>query len=156
MIRAMPSAITLNTPLEDLHNLKIARLGPTNSRKLAAGVAHITNRSAAAEATVEDLLTYLPFRYEDRSHLKTIKDLEDGTEASLELYAKLAGGYQVRNRKNFGKSRLFIFEVAATDVNNTGRPVVVWWFISGRNAYDIINYYTKRLARGTRFITFGR
>jgi len=156
MIRAMPSAITLNTPLEDLHNLKIARLGPTNSRKLAAGVAHFTNRSAAAEATVEDLLTYLPFRYEDRSHLKTIKDLEDGTEASLELYAKLAGGYQVRNRKNFGKSRLFIFEVAATDVNNTGRPVVVWWFISGRNAYEIINYYTKKLARGTRFITFGR
>jgi ATP-dependent DNA helicase RecG len=156
MIRAMPSAIILNTPLEDLHQFRIARLGQANSRKLAAAVAHFSNKKAAAEATVEDLLSYLPFRYEDRSHLKTIKDLEDGTEASLELYAKLAGGYQVRNRKNFGKSRLFIFEVAATDANNSGRPVVVWWFISGRNAYEIINYYTKKLARGTRFITFGR
>ncbi|HKE56848.1 MAG TPA: ATP-dependent DNA helicase RecG [Pyrinomonadaceae bacterium] len=152
----MPSAITLNTPLEDLHQFKIARLGQTNSRKLAAAVAHFSNKKSAGEATVEDLLMYLPFRYEDRSHLKTIKDLEDGTEASLELYAKLAGGYQVRNKKNFGKSRLFIFEVAATDAHNSGRPVVVWWFISGRNAYEIINYYTKKLARGTRFITFGR
>jgi ATP-dependent DNA helicase RecG len=78
MIPAMPSAISLNTPIEDLHKFKIARLGPNLSRKLAAALAAHTYRQAARDATVEDLLTYLPMRYEDRSHLTTIKDLENG------------------------------------------------------------------------------
>jgi ATP-dependent DNA helicase RecG len=155
MILAMPSAISLNTSIEDLHKFKIARLGPNLSRKLAAALATHTYRQAARDATVEDLLTYLPMRYEDRSHLTTIRDLENGLEASLELHSRLAGGYEVRNRRSFGKSRLFIFEVSAVDVGKTGRPVVVWWFISGRNAQEIINYYAKKLQRGTRFITFG-
>jgi ATP-dependent DNA helicase RecG len=38
----------------------------------------------------------------------------------------------------------------------TGREVIVWWFVSGRRAYDIVKYYTAKLTRGTRFITFGR
>jgi len=152
----MPSAISLNTPIEDLHKLRVARLGPNLSRKLAAAIAAYSSKKHSADATVEDLLGYLPMRYEDRSRLAQIKDLEDGTEASLELEVKLAGGYQVRNKRAFGKSRLFIFEIAATDTGKTGRPVVVWWFVSGRHAYEIINYYTKRLERGTRFITFGR
>src|SRR4029453_18722816 len=79
----------------------------------------------------------------------------DGLDASLELHSRLAGGYEVRNRRSFGRSRLFIFEVSAVDVGKTGRPVVVWWFVSGRNAQEIIKYYTKKLQRGTRFITFG-
>ena len=155
MIRAMPSAISLNTPIEDLHRFKIARLGPNLSRKLAAAVAAHSYRDKSAEATVEDLLTYLPMRYEDRSHLTTIKDLEPGLDASLELQSRLAGGYEVRNKRSFGRSRLFIFEVSAVDIGRTGRPVVVWWFVSGRNAHEIINYYSKKLQRGTRFITFG-
>src|SRR6185295_19434817 len=110
-----------------------------------------------SEATVEDLLSYLPMRYEDRSHLATIKDLEAGLEATLELQVKHAGGYQVRNKKSFSKSRLFIFEVAGVDLDNiTGRQVVVWWFVSGRHAYEIVQYYTKKLNRGSRFITFGQ
>ena len=152
----MPSAISLNTLIEDLHEFKIARIGQNLSRKLAAALAAHANRKQSVEATVEDLLTYLPMRYEDRSHLATIKDLEDGTEASLELEVKLAGGYQVRNKRSFGKSRLFIFEVAGVDAGRTGRPVVVWWFVSGRHAFEIINYYTKKLERGACFITFGR
>jgi ATP-dependent DNA helicase RecG len=152
----MPSAISLNTPIEDLHKFKVARLGPNLSRKLAAAIATYSCRKNSEEATIEDLLGYLPMRYEDRSRLARIQDLEDGMEASLELEAKLAGGYQVRNKRTIGKSRLFIFEVAAIDSGKTGRPVVVWWFVSGRHAYEIINYYTKKLERGTHFITFGR
>jgi ATP-dependent DNA helicase RecG len=34
--------------------------------------------------------------------------------------------------------------------------VIVWWFVSGRRAYDIVKYYTAKLVRGTKFITFGR
>jgi ATP-dependent DNA helicase RecG len=155
MIRAMPSAISLNTPIEDLHRFKIARLGPNLSRKLASAVASYSYRDKAASATVEDLLMYLPMRYEDRSHLTTIKDLEDGLDASLELQSRIAGGYEVRNKRSFSRSRLYIFEVSAVDMDRTGRPVVVWWFVSGRNAHEIINYYSKKLERGTRFITFG-
>jgi ATP-dependent DNA helicase RecG len=156
MILLMPSAISLNTPIEDLHNFRIARLGQNLSRKLAAALATHANKKNYTEATVEDLLTYLPMRYEDRSHLASIKDLQDGMEATLELTVKLAGGYQVRNKRNFGKSRLFIFEVAGVDAARTGRDVVVWWFVSGRHAYEIIKYYTNKLQRGARFITFGR
>ncbi|HSE20010.1 MAG TPA: ATP-dependent DNA helicase RecG [Pyrinomonadaceae bacterium] len=156
MIQPMPGAISLNTRIEDLHSFKIARLGQILSRKLAAAIAHYANKASYSDATVEDLLSYLPFRYEDRSHLATIRDLQDGAEASLELTVNLSGGYQVRNRRTAGKSRLFIFEVSALDVGRTGRPVVVWWFVSGRHCYEIVKYYTDKLTRGTRFITFGR
>jgi ATP-dependent DNA helicase RecG len=163
MIRAMPGAISLNTPIEDLHKHKIARLGQHLARKLAAAVASHVNKGSSSEATVEDLLTYLPLRYEDRSHLSTIEDLQAGMEATLELQVKHSGGYQVNNKKSFSrfsrysKPQLFIFEVAAVDIGNkAGRQVVVWWFVSGRHAYEIIQFYTKKLSRGARFITFGQ
>jgi ATP-dependent DNA helicase RecG len=95
-------------------------------------------------------------RYEDRSHPARISDLTEGMEASLELYVKVAGAYQVRSRPSRGRSRLFIFEVAATDPEKSGRPVVVWWFVSGAHAYDIVNYYKKRFTQGAHFITFGK
>ena len=82
--------------------------------------------------------------------------MKEGTEASLELYAKIAGGYQVGKKRSYGQPKLFIFEVSATDREKTGRPVVVWWFVSGAHAHDIVTYYTRKLSRGVRFITFGK
>jgi ATP-dependent DNA helicase RecG len=153
----MPSAISLNTPIEDLHNFKIARLGPNLTRKLATALALHANKKHFSEATVEDLLSYLPMRYEDRSHLARINDLEAGMEATLELQVKHAGGYQVRSKQAYSRSRLFIFEVSGVDLDNiTGRQVCVWWFVSGRHAYEIVQFYAKKLVRGARFITFGR
>ena len=154
MIPAMPSAISLNTPIQDLHNFRIARLGDQLSHKLAVALASHANKRTPAEAIVEDLLNYLPMRYEDRSHPAAIRDLTDGMEASLELLVERAHGYEIR--KGFGRSRLFIFEVRAHDAGKTGREVIVWWFVSGRRAYDIVQYYTKKLVAGTRFITFGK
>lgn len=152
----MPIALTLETPINELHKHGIARLGQATSQKLAASLSRLGNRKIAAETTVEDLLCYLPMRYEDRSNLTTIRDLQDGMEASLELYAKVAGGYQVGKNRGYGKPKLYIFEVSATDKRQSGRPVMVWWFVSGPHARDIINYYMKRLTRGARFITFGK
>jgi ATP-dependent DNA helicase RecG len=77
-------------------------------------------------------------------------------EASLELVVKIAGAFQVKNKRSPGRSSLFIFEVTATDPDKTGRPIVVWWFVSGTHAHDIVSYYAKRFTRGARFITFGR
>jgi ATP-dependent DNA helicase RecG len=154
MIAAMPSAISLNTPIEDLHNFRIARLGPTLSRKLAHALAGHAHKKTSAEVIVEDLLTYFPMRYEDRSRPALIKDLQDGMEASLELNVVHAHGYPVK--KGYGRPQLFIFEVSGIDAARTGREVIVWWFVSGRRAYEIVQYYTARLTPNTRFITFGR
>src|SRR4029079_3677976 len=82
--------------------------------------------------------------------------LKEGVEASLELTVTHAHGYAVRNQRGYGRPQLYIFEVAGIDGPMTGREVIVWWFVSGRRAYDIVKYYTAKLSRGTRFITFGR
>lgn len=155
MIRAMPPPFNLNVPIDELYQYRLARLGQTLSHKLAQALASHFNKPNSNTATVEDLLNYLPMRYEDRSNPSRIADLTEGMEASLELIVKIAGGFQVKNRRTHGRSSLFIFEVTATDPKRTGRPVVVWWFVSGAHAHDIIAYYTKRFARGARFITFG-
>ena len=156
MIPPMPGAISLNTPIEDLHSFKIARLGPILSQKLAKALATQTHKKNSAEATVEDLLNYFPMRYEDRSRPALIKDLHDGVEASLDLTVTKTNGYAVRNPRGYGRAQLYIFEVYGIDGPMTGREVIVWWFVSGRRAYDIVKYYTAKLTRGTRFITFGR
>ena len=156
MIPAMPSAISLNTPIEDLHKFRIARLGETLSHKLARTLISQTHKKSAFEVTVEDLLTYFPMRYEDRSRPALIRDLRNDMEASLELTATHAHGYPVRHMPGYGRAQLFIFEVAGIDAAKTGREVIVWWFVSGRRAYDIVKYYTARLTPGTRFITFGK
>ena len=155
MIAAMPGAISLDTPVEDLHSFRIARLGPTLSRKLAHALASYTHKKSSAGVTVEDLLTYFPMRYEDRSRPALIKDLQDGMEASLDLTVVNAHGYSLKAPRGYGRPQLYIFEVSATDAAHSGREVIVWWFVSGRRAYDIVKYYTERLVRGTRFITFG-
>ncbi|CAN5507308.1 ATP-dependent DNA helicase RecG [soil metagenome] len=152
----MLALLTLDTPIDGLYKYRIARLGQTMSHKLALALAAYHSKKMASDAIVEDLLTYLPMRYEDRSNLARIRDLKTGMEASLELYVKNAGGYQVGKNRGYGKPRLFIFEIVATDKGMTGRDVVVWWFVSGAHAHDIVGYYLKRLLRGTRFITFGK
>lgn len=156
MIPPMPGAISLNTPIEDLHSFKIARLGQILSQKLAKALAAQTHKKNSADATVEDLLNYFPMRYEDRSRPALIKDLHDGVEASLDLTVTKTNGYAVRNPRGYGRPQLYIFEVYGIDGPMTGREVIVWWFVSGRRAYDIVKYYSAKLTRGVRFITFGR
>ena len=156
MIAPMPSAISLNTSIEDLHSFRVARLGQTLSHKLARALAVQTHKKSSAEVTVEDLLTYFPMRYEDRSRPALIKELKEGMEASLDLTVVSAHGYPVKNRRGYGRPQLFIFEVFGIDAAKSGKDVIVWWFVSGRRAYDIVSYYKKRLVPGTRFITFGR
>jgi ATP-dependent DNA helicase RecG len=152
----MSSLLELHTPVVDLHKYRIARLGEITTRKLATALASYNYRKSPHDATVEDLLNYLPMRYEDRARPARIKNLEPGMEASLELYVTNSGQFEIRKRQGYGRARLFIFEVVATDPEKSGKPVVVWWFVSGQHAYDIVQYYKKKLQRGARFITFGK
>jgi ATP-dependent DNA helicase RecG len=148
--------LSLYTPIEELHKYGLPRFGQILSHKLAVEIADHAGQKDPKRATIENLLNYFPMRYEDRSNPALIRDLTEGMEASLELVVKIAGAFQVKNRRSPGRGGLFIFEVTATDPDHTGRPVVVWWFISGQHAKDIIDYYNKRFVRGARFVTFGR
>ncbi|HEX9918675.1 MAG TPA: hypothetical protein VGA87_05895, partial [Pyrinomonadaceae bacterium] len=150
------SLLSLDTPILSLTGHGIPRFGQPTARRLGLALASLTGKRDAAEATVEDLLNYLPMRYEDRSNLTRIAELSDGTEASLELYVRVAGGFQVGKNRGPKSPPLFIFEITASDPERTGKPVVVWWFVSGRQAARIVAYNRQRFTRGARFVAYGR
>ncbi|MDI1243155.1 MAG: ATP-dependent DNA helicase RecG [bacterium] len=153
----MPSdPVILDTPILELHRHTIAHLSAHMSKKLAVAVALFAEKSDPADATVEDLLNYFPMRYEDRSSFIQIDQLYDGIEATVELYTGVSGGYRVGRNRDFKKPALYIFEVSGSNRERTQKPVVVFWFISGKGATQTIEYYAKRFARGTRFAAFGK
>ena len=145
---ALRSSISLDTRILDLP-LTIARLGPQGARKLALGLAELSRGKDINSVSVEDLLHYLPTRHEDRSHMIEIRNLQNDQEASLDLTVRIA------KPRYIGRSR-FIFSISASDQNNTGPQVLIEWFISGPRAKQIVEFYTKRFVRGTRFIAFGK
>jgi ATP-dependent DNA helicase RecG len=157
MIPPMPTPppIALDTRILDLVDARIPRFGQQSASQLALALAQASPGKDIASVTVEELLNYLPARYEDRSSMVEIRHLRHELEASLDLTVLISGGFQVRNRRSF-KQRLFKFEISAVDQQRTGRPVVIWWFVSGARAHDILKYNAKRFVRGARFIAFGK
>lgn len=149
-------SLKIDTPLIDLPRTGFPGLSFTMARKLASEVAAYASKSNPADATIEDLLNYYPSRYEDRSNLIAIDQLYDGLEASVELYVRVSGGFQVGKNRGPKQPPLFIFEITASDRERSRKPLVVWWFLSGKNAKSIIEYHSKRFERGTRFIAHGR
>ena len=148
--------LSLSTPILDLHNHDVASLSAAMSRKLAMAVAGHANKSDLTEATVEDLLSYFPMRYEDRSNFIQIDELTVEMEASVELYVRVSGGFKVGKNRPAKAPPLYIFEITGSDAERTRKPVVVWWFVSGRQAHRIIGYYQSRFTRGTRFVAYGK
>jgi ATP-dependent DNA helicase RecG len=148
--------LKLQTPLIELHDLSAANLSQPMARKLAAAIANFSYKTDITEATVEDLLSYFPMRYEDRSNLIQIDELTDSSEASVELYTRVSGGYQVGKNRSRKAPPLYIFEISGSDAARTRKPVVVWWFVSGKQSQRIINYYKSRFERGTRFVAYGK
>ena len=148
--------ISLKTPLIELHNFDFAKLSNAMARKLALAVAAFSYKNDIYDATVEDLLNYFPMRYEDRSNFIQIDELITDTEASVELFVRVSGGFKVGKNRSPKAPPLYIFEITAGDAERTRKPVVVWWFVSGRNAFHVVNYYQSRFARGTRFVAYGK
>src|SRR4051812_27660032 len=142
--------LTFATPLIELHKLGVAKLSPAISRRLALAVAAFVARSDLSEATVEDLLNYFPMRYEDRSNFIGIDKLYDGLEASVEIYTRVSGGFKVGKNRGPKAPPLYIFEISGGDAERTRKPVVVWWFLSGKQSQHVMNYYRERFDRGTR------
>jgi ATP-dependent DNA helicase RecG len=91
-------------------------------------------------SVVEDLLAYVPFRYEDRSNLKTIAQLAPGEMATVivEVRSAKLSGFKRRN--------LGLFEARFTDPS---RAILVGkWFHGG--------YLANVLAEGMRLSVFGK
>ncbi len=148
--------LNLQTPLLDLYKYQITNLSQAMARKLAMAAANFAYKTDLTEATVEDLLNYFPTRYEDRSNLIQIDELYDGLEASLELYARVSGGFRVGKNRGPKAPPLYIFEITAGDAERTRKPVVVWWFVAGKQGHHVVNYHKNRFERGTRFVAYGK
>ncbi|MCW5958947.1 MAG: ATP-dependent DNA helicase RecG [Pyrinomonadaceae bacterium] len=150
------SRLKITTPLIELHKFDVAHLSEAMSKKLATAAAGFANRTDINSATVEDLLYYFPMRYEDRSNLIGVGDLFDGLEASVEIHTRVSGGFRVGKNRARSAPPLYIFEVTGSDPGYSQKPVVVWWFLSGKQAQHIISYWQKKFSRGTRFIAYGK
>ncbi len=148
--------LTFNTTIVDLHQHLIAGLSKPMSRKLAAAVASHSGKSDVEQATVEDLLNYFPTRYEDRSNFIGIDKLYDGIEAAVEIYTRVSGGFRVGKNRGPRQPPLYIYEISGGDRERTRKPVVVFWFISGKASEPIIGYYNQRFKRGSRFVAYGK
>ncbi len=90
--------------------------------------------------TVEDLINYFPFRYEDRSNLKTIAQLAPGELATVIAEVRSAKVSGMR-RKNIG-----LFEAEFTD---SSRAIILGKWFHGA-------YLAERLTPGTRVALFGK
>ena len=104
------------------------------------GPARAAMLEAKGLSVVEDLLAYVPFRYEDRSNLKTIAQLAPGEMATVmaEVRSAKLSGFKRRN--------LGLFEAQFTD---SSRAILVGkWFHGG--------YLANVLAEGMKLSLFGK
>ncbi len=145
-----------DTPLLELPDFGIANLSSAMSKKLATAVAGYANKNDLKLVNVEDLLNYFPMRYEDRSNLIQIDQLSPGLEASVEIHTRVSGGFRVGKNRARGAPALYIFEITGSDAERTRKPVVIWWFLSGKQAQHIVKYWQKKFDRGTRFVAYGK
>jgi len=104
------------------------------------GPARAAMLEAKGLAVMEDLLAYVPFRYEDRSNLKTIAQLAPGEMATVivEVRSAKLSGFKRRN--------LGLFEARFSD---SSRAILVGkWFHGG--------YLANVLAEGMKLALFGK
>ena len=121
----MCPVMDLNTPLTFVKGIGPARAAMLEAKGLV---------------TVEDLLAYVPFRYEDRSNMKTVGQLAPGEMATViaEVRSVKMSGFKRRN--------LGMFEARFTDAS---RAILVGkWFHGG--------YLANVLAEGMKVALYGK
>jgi ATP-dependent DNA helicase RecG len=118
-------SLTLSTPL-----MYVKGVGPARAQML----------EGKGLQTVEDLLAYPPFRYEDRSHVKSISQLAPGEMATVIAEVKTArlAGFRRRN--------LGLFEATFTDASRS--LLVGKWFHGA--------YLEKVIEVGQRIALYGK
>lgn len=132
------SPLSISSKLIDLHRFEIPRVGQITARKLAAEIA-VHAGTEADQVTLEDLLRYMPMRYEDRSRLDRISDLTEEKLASVEVVVR--AGRIIP----FKGGRIRMYEFLATDTENEVRAF--WW-----NQI----FLSKVFHSGSRVILYGK
>jgi ATP-dependent DNA helicase RecG len=117
--------IDLSTPL-----MYVKGVGPARAAQL----------EAKGLNTVEDLLAYPPFRYEDRSNLKPIAELAPGEMATV------VGEVRYGRLKSIHKNKLGLFEIGVADASRS--TLLAKWF-QGAYLEDIFR-------PGVRVALFGK
>lgn len=131
--------LSFSTPLIELYHYGLPRIGKKTSESLAVEIAAISAQPNPYKSTVEDLLHYLPMRYEDRSNLARISDLHDGVTASVEVKVRVGGIVPLKG------GRLKMYEFIATD--GEGQVRAFWW-----NQV----YLNRVFNRGSRVVLYGQ
>jgi ATP-dependent DNA helicase RecG len=131
--------LKLSTPLYQIHLPEIPRVATKTAQKLAAGVAAAVGEPNALKVTIDDLLNYLPMRYEDRSNLTRIRELEHNSFATIEVEVRIAGTYAVKG----GKLRIFEF----SGVDESGQIRAYWWNQA---------YLQNSFPRGRKVLLYGQ
>ena len=90
--------------------------------------------------TVEDLLYHIPFRYQDRRELKTIRDLVTGEEGAT------VGQLVRMGRRFMAKRRRWVLEAVVRD--ETGFLFLMW--------YHQHRYFQQKYQIGQRVLLFGK
>ncbi len=118
-------SLTLSTPM-----MYVKGVGPVRASML----------EAKGLKTVEDLIAYPPFRYEDRTNVKTIAQTAPGETATVIAEVKSArlAGFRRRN--------LGLFEAVFTD--SSGATLVCKWFHGA--------YLEKVIEPGQRIALYGK
>ncbi|MEO7658587.1 MAG: DEAD/DEAH box helicase, partial [Pyrinomonadaceae bacterium] len=147
--------ISIQTKLVDVPS-RLLTLSAALRGKLAVALTGLANKTNPEQVTVEDLLNYFPARYEDRSNLLSIDMIEDGMEAAVEIVVKVSGGFRVGKNRGPKQPPLFLFEISGADVARKHRPIVVKWFVSGKSAEHVVDYYQDRFSQNTRFVAYGK
>ncbi|MBU4481958.1 hypothetical protein KKC16_00730, partial [Patescibacteria group bacterium] len=95
---------TLETPIKSIN--KIAEKLAPKFKKLGL-------------ETIQDLLFYYPYRYDDYSHLLKIQDLQPGVLSTIRVKTEL-----IESRRSFHKKMILTESVV---VDETGRLKIVWF-----------------------------
>lgn len=88
---------------------------------------------------LEDLITYYPRSYEDRSQIKKIKDITDGEKVSIEVRAIMPVNVRMMGRYKSIEKTIFTDE--------TGNITVTWFNQP---------YISKQIKRGEKYRLFGK
>jgi ATP-dependent DNA helicase RecG len=125
-----------------LYSEELAALELTTELTYVKGVGPARAQFLEAKGlkTVRDLLEYPPFRYEDRTNVKTISQLAPGEMATVLVEVRSAKHVTMR-RRNLG-----LFEAVFGD--NSPRKLVGKWFQGG--------YLQEILTPGKRVALFGK
>ena len=125
-----------------MHPQKVPRLDISTPLKYVKGVgpARAEMLETKGLVTIEDLLAYAPFRYEDRTNVKTIAQLAPGEMATV------IAEVQSAHLRGFRRRNLGLFEAIFKDASK--ERLLAKWFHGG--------YLVDRFLPGARVSLFGK